>query len=88
MHLKRRDLWGIIAVGEIFSAGGMLCFISFHWTIFANPALIFSFVSSCRHLSAIGSLAEMCGPLLRAAMIWCFGQLGPHWMGQPCVLYS
>ena len=88
MHLKRRDLCGIIAIGDNFRAGGMLCFMSPHFTIFAKPPLTLSFVSLCRHSVAIRSFADMCSPLCRAAKICWMDQFGPHCTGQPLVLYD
>ena len=33
MHLNNLDLCGIIATGEIFSSGGILCLMSAHLTM-------------------------------------------------------
>jgi hypothetical protein len=52
MALKRRDLCGIIAIGEILRFVGMLCLRSAHVTMDAKPPSIFSFVSFSKHLAA------------------------------------
>ena len=58
MQRKLRDLWGIIATGDIFRCFGGLDEMSFHFTNFAKPPLTFSMVSLIRHRRACGFFAE------------------------------
>jgi hypothetical protein len=52
IDLNAFDLWGIAAIGEIFSWGGGLSLISSHRTSFACPTLSFSALSAAKCTSA------------------------------------
>jgi hypothetical protein len=69
MALYLRDLWGIIAIGDIFNFGGILSFMSFHFITLANPSFTLLSVSCIKHACAVLSLADLCGPFLRASNI-------------------
>jgi hypothetical protein len=86
MHLNLRVLCGIMATGEIFIFGGMLCFISPHLMMVAYPPFILLSVSSRRHVLAAFDFADMCGPLFIAAMMCSVVQFGPQLTGQPLEL--
>ena len=61
IDLNALDLWGIAAIGEIFSWGGGLSLISSHRTSFACPTLT---TESARVLQEIGTIGEALEPLL------------------------
>ena len=52
IDLNALDLWGIVAIGEIFSWGGGLSLISFHRISFVCPTLTFSALSAAKCASA------------------------------------
>ena len=86
--LNFRDLWGIIASGDIFNSGGGLCLMSSHATIRACPLATFSATSARSCSMASGCKADMCGPLSIAACISSTVQCFPVCVGQPRVAYA
>ena len=84
MVLKDRDLWGIIATGDIFNCGGKLSLMSPYRTTFEYPFNTLVAVSSCKAFNANFELAEGCVPRRMAASICSCVQLFPQSTGQPC----
>ena len=87
MDLNAFDLWGMAALGKIFSLGGRLPFISSQRTMQAGANATFSFVLVAKCASALGLVADWCCPLLIAMVIWapvlvhCFLEISgqPSW---------
>eukprot|EP00978_Attheya_sp_CCMP212_P017622 scaffold47192_cov30-Attheya_sp.AAC.2 len=83
-----RLLCGIIAIGDSFNAAGRSSLIVFHGTICANPWPDLSTASFHRSAEAAGSVADLCGPLSRAASICSLVHGAPQSTGHPLVAYS
>ncbi len=58
MDLKGFDLWGIAAMGNIFSSGGRMSFISSQRTMHSCPATTFFFASVAMCASALGLVVD------------------------------
>ena len=86
IHLKLRDLCGIIASGDSLRFFGYECFMSPHFLVVTNPPCIFSSVSLYKYSKASGFFADICGPLLNAVMIIFSVQFAPASTGHPSVL--
>ena len=86
--LYLRDLWGIIATGEILRLGGGDVRMSSQSTTRAWLFATFSAISVASCAIARGSLAETCGPRQMAASISCLVQFRPVLAGQPPVAYD
>ncbi len=82
MDLTAFDFWGMVAMGNIFSSGGRLSFISSQRIMRACPTATFSFASAAKCASALGVVADWWGPLSIAAIIWacvhCFLVIAGH----------
>jgi hypothetical protein len=72
MDLNAIDLWGMAVMGEIFSTGGILSFISSQRKMCACPEATFSLASAAKCLIALGLVADLWGPRLIATMSWAF----------------
>lgn len=83
-----RDLWGIIANGDIFNSIGGLCLMSSHITIRACPLATFSATSAFSCSIASGTNAEICGPRSIAACISATIHGFPVHVGHPRVAYD
>lgn len=88
MHRKSRDLWGIIASGEILRFSGKLSIMSPNRTSLAYPSRTFSSVCRNNDRRARSDLADSWGPRLIAVMISSFVHGFPQSTGHPFVLYE
>ena len=87
MHRNAWLLWGIIATGETLSFFGILCLMSFHFTIRAYLFACFVRVSSLRACVALFAFVDAWLPLSSAASMCLWDQSGPQSTGQPLFAY-
>ena len=91
MALNLQLLWGIIAMGEIFSCRHSFvpnrCSTSSRYTTSAKPSLTFAYTSACITLITPGSKADTCGSCSAAAIISVFDHTQPTSTGQPSRAY-
>ena len=85
---KRQDLRGTAAIGDIFSFGGGLDFMSFHLTSLQTPSFTRSRASDRQATAAFVALAETWAPCWMAASKLLTVQFGPQSTGQPLDAYS
>ena len=82
---KSWDLWGIVAIGELFNWSGGLSSILFHNTTLHWPLFSFATTSSTIIFIATGCSADTCGPRYIPSSIWFKFQGCPVIVGQPFV---
>ena len=82
---KSRDLWGIMAIGEILNWSGGLTFILSHKNTLHLPFFYFATTSFASIFIAICCNADTCGPQSIASYIWFKVQVCPVIVGQTLV---
>ena len=80
---KAFDLWGIVAIGNIFSSFGGFSLIESHDKILACFNATFSFASVAKCSRALLLRDDWCGPRFIAASICSRVQACPVIVGQP-----
>ena len=88
MALNFLDLCGIIAIGEILRFFGGACLMQANLILLAKFPFSFSTVSWSRQFLAAADFADMCAPLLTAAVICSLVQGSPQSTGHPFLLQS